>query len=102
MSPPDNPTSKDSGEKLQLQRSDTHGNFRSFSDATRKDEFISSLSLSYSIILSLLSDKYVFQDCQRHNSMALEFHVFMAEFAVIMKGMRIFSLLNGKTMLIIM
>lgn len=38
MSPPDNPTSKDLAEKLQLQRSDTHGNFQSFSDATRKKQ----------------------------------------------------------------
>lgn len=37
MSPPDNPTSKDLAEKLQLQRSDTHGNFQSFSDATKKN-----------------------------------------------------------------
>lgn len=36
MSPPDNPTSKDLAEKLQLHRSDTHGNFQSFSEATRK------------------------------------------------------------------
>lgn len=37
MSPPDNLTSKDLAEKLQLQRSDTHGNFQSFSDATKKN-----------------------------------------------------------------
>lgn len=37
MSPPDNPTSKDLAEKLQLQRSDSHGNFQSFSDVMRKN-----------------------------------------------------------------
>lgn len=37
MSPPDNPTSKDLAEKLQLQRSDAPGNFQSFSDVMRKN-----------------------------------------------------------------